>query len=101
MTIKKYLKIYNINPLYVTFRYANGYFEEINGNQYLTLVHTNESKENIKKYEELWIKIRDLLRSITRNLGDYGEKYMIIKLNSDDKLAPIKNDINSYHSNSC
>ena len=87
--IKKYLEIYNINPLYVTFRYANGYFEDIHGNQYLTLVHTNESKENIKTYEELWIKIRDLIKSRTRNLDDYGEKYMIIKFNSDDKLAPI------------
>ena len=28
----------------------NGYFEEINENKYLTLVSTNESKENIKKY---------------------------------------------------
>ena len=27
----------------------NGYFEEINGNKYLTLVPTNESKEKIKK----------------------------------------------------
>ena len=89
MTIKKYFKIYNINPLYVTFRYANGYFEDIHGNQYLALVHTNESKENIKTYEELWIKIRDLIKSITRNLDDYGEKYMIIKFNSDDKLAPV------------
>ena len=29
------------------FRYVNGYFEEINGNKYLTLVPTNESKEKI------------------------------------------------------
>ena len=28
----------------------NGYFEEINGNKYLTLVSTNENKEIIKKY---------------------------------------------------
>ena len=32
----------------------NGYFDEITGNKYLTLVLTNESKE--KKYEKLWIK---------------------------------------------
>ena len=38
---------------------TNGYFEEINGNKYLTLVSTNGSKEKIKRYEELWIKIRD------------------------------------------
>ena len=27
----------------------NGYFEEINGNKYLTLVATNECKEKIKR----------------------------------------------------
>ena len=54
----------------------NGYFEEINGNKYLTLVPTNESKEKIQKYEELWIKIRDLLRSVTKKSDDYDEKYI-------------------------
>ena len=39
---------------------------EINENKYLTLVPTNESKEKIKRYEELWSKIRDLIRSINK-----------------------------------
>ena len=47
---------------------------------------TNESKEKIKKYEELWIQIRDLIQSITKNSDDYDEKYMKIKFNSDDEL---------------
>ena len=64
----------------------NGYFEEINGNKYLTLVPTNESKEKIKKYEELWSKIRVLIKSITKNSDNYDEKYMKIKFNSDDEL---------------
>ena len=64
----------------------NGYFEEINRNKYLTLVPTNESKEKIKKNEELWIKIRDFIRSITKHLEYYDEKYMKIKFNSDDEL---------------
>ena len=38
-----------------------GYFEEINGNKYLTLIPTNESKGRVKTYEELWVKIRDLI----------------------------------------
>ena len=41
------------------FTKMNGYFEEINGNNYLTLVAANDSKDRIKKYEELWIKITD------------------------------------------
>ena len=61
----------------------NGYFEEFNGNKYLILVPTNESKEKIEKYEELWIKIRYLIRSITKNSDDYDKKYMKIKFNSE------------------
>ena len=60
--------------------------------KYLTLVPTNESKEETKKYEELWIKIRDLIRSITKNSDDYDEKYMKIKFNSDNEL-PINKTI--------
>ena len=48
VTIKEYIKIYSANPLYLIFRYVNGYFEEINGNKYLTLVPTNEGKEKVK-----------------------------------------------------
>ena len=64
----------------------NGYREEINENEYLTLVHTNESKEKNKIFEELCIKIRDLIKSITKNSDDYDEKYMKIKFNSDNEL---------------
>ena len=88
MKIKEYEQIYSVSPLYLIFRYVNGYFEGINRDKYLTLVPTNEIKEKIKKYEELWIKIRDLIRSITKNSDDYNydEKYIKIKLNSDDEL---------------
>ena len=48
-TIKKDLNINCVNPLCLIFHKVNGYFEEINGNKYLTLVFTNESKENVKK----------------------------------------------------
>ena len=91
MTIKdsKYVKINSVNPLYLIFSEVNGYFEEINKNEYSTLVSTNESKEKTKKYEELWNKIRYLIRSITKNSDDYDKKYMKIKFNSDEEL-PLK-----------
>ena len=47
VTVKEYMKIYNVNPLYLIFRYVNGYFEGINGNKYLALVPNNESKQKI------------------------------------------------------
>ena len=34
----------------------------------------------------MWSKIRDLIRSMTKNSDDYDEKYMKIKFNLDDKL---------------
>ena len=68
------------------FNRLNGYFEGINGNKYLMLVPTNESKEKRKKFEELWIKIRDLIRSVTKKSNDCNEKYMKIKYNSGDEL---------------
>ena len=88
VTVKdsKYVQIYSANPLYLIFNKVNGYFEEINTNKHLTLVPTNESKEKIKKYEELWSKIRDLIRSITKNSDDYDQTYMKIKFNSDGEL---------------
>ena len=64
----------------------NEYFEEINKSKYLTLVPTNESKEIIRKYEELCRKVRDLIRTITKNSNNYDGKYMKLKFDSDNKL---------------
>ena len=87
VTIKelKDVKIYSIIPLCLFFRYMNGCFEKINGNKYLTLVSTNERKEKLKEYEELLVKIRNLIKSITKNSDHYDENHM--KVNSDDKLC--------------
>ena len=43
----------NLQPKFFVpfFKYMNGYFEEINGNRYLTLVPTNKSKE---KKSKIW-----------------------------------------------
>ena len=47
---------------------------------------TNKSKDTLKRYEEIWNKMRDLITSITKNSDYYDEKYMKIKFNSDDDL---------------
>ena len=87
----RYVKINSVNPLRLMLSKVNGYFREINKNKYLTLVPTNESKEIIKKYEELWRKIRDLIISITKNSNHYNEKYIKIKFISEDELHLNKN----------
>ena len=58
VTIKdsKYIKSNRVNPLRLIFSKVNGYFKEINGNKYLTLVPTNKSKEK------------------TKNINNYGAK---------------------------
>ena len=53
------------------------------------LVLTDESKDTLKKFEEMLSKVKDLIRSITNNSDDYDERYMKIKFNSDDDL-PVK-----------
>ena len=49
VTIKdlKYMKINSVNLLHLIFNKVNEYFEEINGNKYLMIVSTNESKEKL------------------------------------------------------
>ena len=66
---------------------VNKYFEEIKGNKYLPLVPPHRSKEKIKTYKALRIEIRDIIRSITKHLDDYYEKYMKIKFGSDRNLS--------------
>ena len=46
-------KINTVNPLYFIIDKINVYIEEDNGNTYLTLVPTDESKDMPKAYEEL------------------------------------------------
>ena len=92
VTIKdlKYVKINSVNPLCIIFNKVNGYFEDINESKYLTLVPTNERKDKIQRYEELWNKIRDLIRSITKTEVIMIKKYMKIKFNSDNEIPLIK-----------
>ena len=77
----RFIKINSVNPLYLIFHKVNGYFEKINENDYLTLVSTYKIKQKIKRYEELWSKIRNLIWSITKNSDNYDKKYSKIKFN--------------------
>ena len=52
----KYVKINNVNPLYLILSKVNGYFEENNGNKYLTPVPTNETKEKLKNMKNFRVK---------------------------------------------
>ena len=49
-----------------------------------------KAKKKSKKYEQLWIKTRDLIRSISKNSDDYNEKHMKIEFDSNEKLPVNK-----------
>ena len=88
VTVKsfRYIKVNRLNPLYVIIDKINRSIEESNGDKYLTVDPTDESKGIFNKYKEMQSKIRDLIRSITNNLDDYDKKYMKTKFNSNDDL---------------
>ena len=47
--------------------------------------HNEDSKDTLKKYEELWTKIKDLIRSINNKSDDYDNNTL------DDDLLLKKN----------
>ena len=66
VTVKvlRYVKINSVTPWYLIINKINGHIEESIGNKNLMLVPTDGSKDTLKKYEELWNKIRDLINLI-------------------------------------
>ena len=75
-----------MNPLYLIINKVDGYIEERIGNKYLTVVFNDKNQDTLKKYTELWDKIKELISLVTNTSGDYDRKWMKIKFSSDDNL---------------
>ena len=96
ITIKKiddYENIYSVNPLYLTIAHASGYIEEKGVNKYLVFDSTDENKELLKKYNDVWNGIKNKIEEVSSSKCDYEKDYMKIKFNSDDGLPlnkPLK-----------
>ena len=102
ITIKKIgdcQNIYSVNPLYLIIGKAIGHIEENNGNKYLVFDSTDENKEVLKKYTELWDGIKNEIEIINGgkkgecNSVEYGQDFMKIKFNIYDNLPlnkPLK-----------
>ena len=96
ITIKKiddYENIYSVNPLYLTIAHASGYIEEKGVNKYLVFDSTDENKELLKKYNDVWNGIKNKIEEVSSGECDYEKDYMKIKFNSDDYLPlnkPLK-----------
>ena len=70
--------------------HANGYIEEKGVNKYLIFDSTDENKELLKKYNDVWNGIKSKIKEISSGECDYEKYYMKIKFNSDDDLPLIK-----------
>ena len=101
ITIKKVDDCENIdsvNPLYLLISHANGYIERSSAeekgiNKYLVFDSTDENKELLKKYNDVFNGIRDKIKEINSDECDYEKDYMKIKFNSDDDIPlnkPLK-----------
>ena len=96
ITIKKIddcENIYSVNPLYLLVNHANGYIEEKGVNKYLIFDSTDENKELLKKYNDVWNGIKNKIEEVSSGECDYEKDYTKIKFNSDDDLPlnkPLK-----------
>ena len=60
-----YENIYSVNPLYLITNHANGYIVEKGVNKYLIFDSTDENKELLKKYSDVWNGIRDKVKEVS------------------------------------
>ena len=79
--------------MYLRINHASGYIEEKGVNKYLIFDSTDENKELLKKYNDVFDGIRSKIKEVSNDEYDYEKDYMKIKFNSDDDLLlnkPLK-----------
>ena len=92
ITIKKIddcKNIHSVNPLYLRINHASGYIEEKGVNKYLVFDSTDENKELLKKYNNVFDGIMCKIKEVDDSERDYENDHMKIKFNSNDDL-PLK-----------
>ena len=57
--------------------------------KYLIFASTDKNKEVLRKYTELWDRMKSLIEKINDKLGEYGKDCMKIKFNSGNNLGKI------------
>ena len=80
------MNINSANLLYLGITRVNGYIEEKDSNKYLVFDLTDENKELLKKYSDVFNGIRDKIREINKSECDYEKDQMKIKFYTDDDL---------------
>ena len=85
--------INSVNPLYLRIDCATGYIEEKNGDKYLAFDSADENKKLLKKYNDVWNKIKNKIEEVSDSECNSKKDYVKIKFNSDDNLPlnkPLK-----------
>ena len=72
--------------MYLRTDHAYGYIEEKVVNKCLIFDSTDENKELLKKYNDVWSRIKNKIEEVSSGERDYEKDYMNIKFNSDDDL---------------
>ena len=75
-----------MNPLYLVVNQASGYMEEQNENKYLVFDSTDENKDLLKNYNDVWNGIKNKIEAVSSAECDYEKDFIKIKFNSDDDL---------------
>ena len=90
--------------MYLRINHARGYIEEKVVNKYLIFDSTDENRELLKKYNDVWNGIKNKIEEVTSGKCDYDKDYIKIKFNSDDDLPlnkPLKISFNEYNYQIC
>ena len=88
-----YIKEKDLNTLYLNIDHASGYIKDKGINKYLVFDSTDENKDLLKKYSDVWNRIKNKIKEVDDSVWDYEKDYMKIKFNSDDNLPlnkPLK-----------
>ena len=72
--------------MYLNIGHAIGYIKEKDVNKYVVFDSTDENKELLKKYSDVFNGIRHKIKEINTNECHYEKDHMKIKFNSDDDL---------------
>ena len=72
------------------------FIEESNRNKYLVFASTDQNKELLKKYTELWDRIENLIGRVNDKPDEYGKEFMKIRFESDDNL-PLNKSLKLYN----
>ena len=82
-----------MNSLNLLIDHVNGYIEKECAIKHLVFNSTDENKELLKKYNDIFNAIRDKIKEISSGECDYKKDYMKIAFNSNDDLPlnkPLK-----------